>query len=436
MEYQDAIDFLFPLHRFGIRPGLDRVRALLAGLGHPERRLGIVVHIAGTNGKGTVAACIASIFQAAGMRTGLFTSPHLVDFTERMRIDGRQISRSTVAAYCERLKKPVLDEGATFFEATTAMALAWFADEGVHASVIETGMGGRLDATNALKGDIVVIPSIGLDHTAWLGETIAAIAAEKAAIIKPGSRVFTGVVDPEALAPIRDAAARCASPLHLVEPGRSFRVADVRPGRLDIELMVGPGDAYRLSAPLTGSFHATNVALAALAARSAGISQAHVDEGIASLQRTGYRGRLEFVGEHPAIVIDVSHNPAGMEKTVAALREIRSAYRKLHLLVGIASDKDAEGIVRQLAGIADTVVAVPLPSERSLPPGALALLFADAGVEEVRACGSASEGFSLLAGTAASDDMVLVTGSFFLAGELMAEGRWPEQPSSLTGSSR
>lgn len=431
MDYQEAIDFLYPLHRFGIRPGLDRIRELLSGLGSPEERLGRVVHIAGTNGKGTVAACMASIFTSSGRKTGLFTSPHLVDFTERIRIDGRQIPKERVAAYCDRLQGPVKATGATFFEATTAMALAWFAEEGVDASVIETGMGGRLDATNAVRGDIVVIPSIGLDHTAWLGGTVGQIAAEKAAVIKPGSRVYTAVTDPEAFAGIDRAAVACGAPLRVAGRDASFRVAGVWPGRLRLELSCGSGAGLGLEVPLTGSFHASNVALAVMAAMDEGIGRGDIETGLSRIAASGYRARLEQVSARPMVLLDVSHNPEGMERSCQALREIRSGFRDLYVLIGVAADKDAAGIVRPLGELARMVATVGLPTERSLSPEALGSLCRNAGVAEVQVCGSAVEGFDLLLSKAGPEDMILVTGSFFLAGALIEAGRIPAKAGTL-----
>ena len=424
MDYQEAIDFLFPLHRFGIRPGFERVNALLQVLGNPEKRLGKVVHIAGTNGKGTVAACMASIFQASGRNTGLFTSPHLVDFTERIRIDGREISRRKIAEYCTRLKPAVIEHGATFFEVTTAIAFAYFAEEGVDVSVIETGMGGRLDATNVVMGEIVIIPSIGLDHTAWLGETEREIAFEKAAIIKPGSRVYTAVGEGDSLDEIRQAALRSLAELNVVQEDSCYRVLGVRPGQLDLEIRLSPDESLRVQAPLTGSFHAANVTLAAMAAHAAGISGRDIATGLLRLVSTGYRARLECVSSRPLVMLDVSHNPDGMRKTVEALREIRGSFRSLFVLIGVASDKDALGIVRPLVELARLFVTVELPSERTLSAEALGALCIEAGAEEVRVSHTSQEGLDLLCAFAGPEDMILVTGSFFLAGEVTASGRW------------
>lgn len=425
MDYQQAIDFLFPLHRFGIKPGLERIETLLDALGHPERRLGTIVHIAGTNGKGTVASCMASIFRASGRKTGLFTSPHLVDFTERIRIDGQQIGQERVADYCAKLQPAVIETGATFFEATTAMAFAFFADEGVDAAVIETGMGGRLDATNVVKPDIVIIPSIGLDHTEWLGDNLREIAAEKAAIIKPGSRVFTAVPEAaESFGPIREAAEAAGAELHQVEREAAWTVEEVRPEALALRIALGGEEPRQIEVPLTGSFHASNVSLAIMAARSAGISWGHIEAGLAQLGSSGYRARLERIADKPAVMLDVSHNPDGMRKSVQALLEIRDCFRFLYVIIGIAADKDAAGILRHIAPLADEIVSVELPTERSLPAAELARLCLEAGAQQVSACRTAAEALALLDCRVEPEDMILVTGSFYLAGEVLEMERF------------
>ncbi|UWX57909.1 bifunctional folylpolyglutamate synthase/dihydrofolate synthase [Chlorobaculum sp. MV4-Y] len=434
MDYQQAIDFLFPLHRFGIKPGLERIETLLDALGHPERKLGTIVHVAGTNGKGTVASCVASIFSASGRKTGLFTSPHLVDFTERIRIDGQQIGRQRVAEYCTKLQPVVLETGATFFEATTAMAFAFFADEGVDAAVIETGMGGRLDATNVVQSDVVIIPSIGMDHTEWLGGSIPEIAAEKAAIIKPGSRVFTAVPEAgEAFAPIREVAEAAGAELHQVEREAEWSVEEVCPGALALRIALDGGESRQFRAALTGSFHAPNVCLAVMAARSEGISWEHIGDGLARVGASGYRARLERIADKPAVMLDVSHNPEGMQKTVQALLEIRDHFRFLYVIIGVAADKDAAGIVHHIAPVADEIVAVELPTARTLPAEELERLCAESGAQQVSSCRTVAEALEFLDQRVEPEDMILVTGSFYLSGEVAAMERF-RSPGASAGT--
>ncbi|NMW21297.1 MAG: bifunctional folylpolyglutamate synthase/dihydrofolate synthase [Chlorobiaceae bacterium] len=419
MTYQEALDFLYPLHRFGIKPGLDRVYTLLSFLGSPHKRLGLVVHIAGTNGKGTVAAALASIFQQSGRKTALYTSPHLVDFTERMRINGVQIAPEKVAYYCSLCKDVVVDNQLTFFEATTAIAFAWFADEGVDVSIIETGMGGRLDATNILDPQYAVIPSIGMDHTEWLGGTLSLIAAEKAAIIKKGCRVFTAVTEPEALLPIEQQAQLCEAPLFVIGKDMVSRAFSAEPGILELDIRSPLREYPALKVPLTGSFHATNVSLAVLVAEEAGIASQDIYTGLERLLQTGYRARLEKIDTHPTILLDVSHNPDGMRVTVNALLPFRDSYRKIYVMLGLASDKDARAVICELLRLNCTFVPVTIPSERSVPAEELGLLCEHLG-GEATVFSSGREGLHYLRKTAGKDDLILVTGSFYLAGDIIA----------------
>lgn len=418
MNYQEALDFLYPLHRFGMKPGLERADALLEIFGMPHRRLGTIVHIAGTNGKGTTASALAAMFQAAGKKTALYTSPHLVDFTERMRIDGQPISADRVAAYCSALKERVVEVQATFFEATTALAFAWFADEQVEVTVIETGMGGRLDATNVVKSDYAVITSIGRDHTAWLGTTPAMIAREKAAIINPDSRVFTAVADSEALEEIARAAELNGVPLFRLEKDALPIVEGAEPGTLQFSLSTAAAYYRSLCAPLTGAFHASNLSLAVMVAEDAGIGEDAVRRGLRNLLKTGYRARLEKIGTMPDVFLDVSHNADGMRETAAAISVFRHRYRAMHVLIGLASDKEAALVIRHLLPLDAGFSAVTIPSERSIPASELAALLKNEGVDPL-VFDTPLEGFRHMLSEADPHDMILVTGSFFLAGEIL-----------------
>ena len=422
MTYQDALDFLYPLHRFGIKPGLEVVRTLLDHFGAPDKRLGLVVHIAGTNGKGTVAASLASIFQASGKKTALYTSPHLVDFTERMRIDGEPIPRDKVAHYCSLLRDKVTASHYTFFEATTTIAFAWFADEEVEVSIIETGMGGRLDATNVLQSDFAVITSIGLDHTEWLGGTLSLIAAEKAAIIKQGSRVYTAVSEPEAFQPILKMAELSDASLSVAGKDAFCSIVSAEAGELTLDVRTASGYYPALKAPLTGSFHASNVTLAVMVAGDAGVDSEHIYAGLAGLLRTGYRARLEKIGTHPAVLLDVSHNADGMRQTVNAITAFRQTYHQVYVILGLASDKDAVLVIRELSRLQCRFLAVNIPSERSVPAERLGILCNQVN-EDALVFDTGRDALSYLMENTTPDDLILVTGSFYLAGEIIASGR-------------
>ena len=418
MNYQEAIDFLFPLRRFGMKPGLERVLQLLHAVGDPQKRLGKVFHIAGTNGKGTVACALAAIFDAAGHKTGLYTSPHLVSFMERIRVDGKMIPESRVAAYCKALEDEIIDGKATFFEATTAIAFMYFSDMMVDVSVVETGMGGRLDATNVVDSDYVIIPNIGRDHTNWLGDTIGEIAVEKAAIIKKGSRVYTAVKDPAALKPLLDRADAVGAEVTVLQDVAECVVHTTAIGKLGFSLKAPGFDMLNLDAPVTGDFHALNLSLAVMAACDAGIEQSAIRQGLLSIKKSGYGARLERLRRHPDLLLDVSHNPEGIEKSVEVLRSIQDTYCKVYAVLGLVRDKDAREMVRRLKKLTNTVITVNLSSEKGMSSAELGDLCRDEGFR-VTVAATAREALDVVHGIAGKDDLILITGSFYLAGEVM-----------------
>lgn len=418
MTYQEAIDFLFPLHRFGMKPGLVRVGELMERADGPHKRLGKVVHIAGTNGKGTVASALAAIWSRAGYRTGLYTSPHLLSYTERIRIDGVPISPQQVAEYCTDIRDAVTDVGATFFEATTAIAFMHFAAMRVDVSVIEVGMGGRLDATNVVEADNVVIPSISMDHTGWLGNTIGKIAGEKAAVIKQGATVYTAVEDDSALSVIRDRAAAVGATVVTLEGAAAIDVHSVEMGRLMFSIETSGRSFANLQAPLTGRFHAANLSLAVLLAINAGIEENAIRQGLLSLTAAGYRARLERVSRKPDIVVDVSHNPDGIEKSVATMHGLCGGYRDVYVLLGLVRDKETDEIIRRLKPLTDTVIAVGMQTGRGMDAEELAERCRSEGFG-VPFTGPLQESLDYIGEAAGKDDLVLITGSFYLAGEAL-----------------
>ncbi|HED30279.1 MAG TPA: bifunctional folylpolyglutamate synthase/dihydrofolate synthase, partial [Prosthecochloris aestuarii] len=403
----------------GMKPGLERVFRLLDRLGSPQEHECLVVHIAGTNGKGTVASVVASMFQAAGKRTGLYTSPHLISFRERIRVDGQMISGDDVASLVSLMKEGIEQEQATFFEATTALAFEYFRRQQVEVMVLETGMGGRLDATNVTRPRYVVIPSISRDHTRWLGDTIQGIAAEKAAVIKPGTEVYTAVEDSEALGPIMKRTDETGAVLHQLCDEVSIELEGHSLGSLQFTLTT-PGRVYHsLVAPLTGLFHISNLALAVLVAEHAGLTDTEIREGLRLMRRTGYRARLEVISRDPCtIVLDVSHNAAGIERSIDALLEVCSSTGNRCVVLGLADDKDATGIAGHLARFADEVLTVNLPVERSMDAERLAEACRSHGIA---ASGRTSvcEALDEARGKAGPGGIVLVTGSFYLAGEVV-----------------
>jgi dihydrofolate synthase/folylpolyglutamate synthase len=408
--------------RAGMRLGLDRIEALLAALGRPEAGLRIL-HIGGTNGKGSVAALSAAILQAAGLRTGLYTSPHLLGVTERVRIDGRAIPEEVLARHAARIA-PALEAGAaTFFEAMTAVALAAFAEAGVDAAVLEVGLGGRFDATNVGQPLVSVVTRIDYDHQEFLGKRLADIAGEKAGIIRGGT-ALSAAQAPEVLAVIE---ARCrAVGVPLLVEGRELRVdvaaSDLAGHRVALR---GPGWAYddvRLALP--GLFQPANAVLGVGAVRAfAAASGLPVPEAAvrAGCARVRWPGRFQVIPGapgRPAIVLDGAHNPAGAAALAASLRH-HFAGRRLALVVGVSADKDRAGILKPLAPLAARIYLAPADHPRATPPKELVEELPPTGADVVLA-GSPAEALERALGEPGLE-VVCVAGSLFLVADAL---RW------------
>lgn len=386
MTYTEATEFLYGLRRFGWRPGLATIQRLLTLLDDPQAGVP-AFHIGGTNGKGSTAAMLAAMLRAARYRTGLYTSPHLLSFAERIRVDGEPIGEAEIVALTERLKTlctahfaaettaPAADllPHPTFFELTTAMAFLHFRRRAVEAAVVEVGLGGRLDATNVLQPCVAVITNIALDHQEYLGRTLAEIAAEKAGIVKPGVPIVTAARG-DALTVIRQAAARLQSPVICVPESYRWAVTDSSLGGQTFNLD-GPRERYEgLRVALAGRHQIENAVLAVAVAETAR------DQGIpldTSAIRRGladavWPGRLQVLQGRPRIILDGAHNPAGTEALAAFLTEHRARLGRLVLVFGVLQDKDWETMLGHLGPLADEIVLTHPPSQRGTDPAALA----------------------------------------------------------------
>ena len=408
MTYEETLAHIYSLRRFGIKPGLGRVAALLERLGNPQERLR-VVHVAGTNGKGSTAAFLASILTAGGCRAGLFTSPHLTRFTERIRIDGAEIPEDAVCRLAGEVMAAA-PEGTTFFEIVTAMALLHFAGEQVEIAILEAGMGGGSDATSAAAGILSIITPVALDHCEWLGDSLAAIAREKAGIIRPGRPVVLAEQPAEVLDVMGERSMALGSAL--VRFGSDFSASWGTDG-LDYR---GMGRTLSGLAPgIGGRYQAVNAATALAAAEllAAGypVSDAALRNGI-SLAR--WPGRMEYFPGPPRLILDGAHNPAGARALAESLAGV--ARRRLIVVAGVMGDKDADGILAPLLPLADEVVAVTPAVERGLPSAELAALCRRRGVS-VADGGGVPEGLALARTMAAAEDLILVCGSLFTVGE-------------------
>ena len=419
MRYEQTIDYLYRLQWHGIRLDLGPAERLLDAAGRPHERYR-VIHVGGTNGKGSTAAMLASMLGAAGYSVGLYTSPHLIDFTERIRVDGRPIGRDQVVGLTEDLRAVLpADIEPTFFEFTTAMAFLAFARAAVDVAVVEVGMGGRLDATNVVRPLVSVVTNVDLDHQRYLGDTVGAIAREKAGIIKPGVPVVTGAAHPDALAVLAEVAAGRGSSLTVV--GRDVRVTGLSPALFAYEGVVERLDG--LTCPLLGRHQMTNAATALAAiehARDRGlfVPSDAIRRGLA---RVRWEGRLEVVKSRPLILVDGAHNPAGADALAEFLRAERARRPGARLVVvfGILAEKDLRGIIDRVGPLADEVVLTESGYHRAASVEALRTAASSLTVP-VRLVPDLARAVEETEARLAADDWCVVTGSLYTVGEVKA----------------
>lgn len=417
-SYRSCLDWLFARHRFVMKPGLERVERLLEAAGRPDRAFRIV-HVAGTNGKGSTSTMIARVLTEHGLRTGLYTSPHVVDFTERITVDGAPIPPPTVLEIVERLK-PAADEiEATFFEIVTAAAAVHFAERGADLVVAEVGLGGRLDATNALDSALSVITRIALDHTDVLGGSLASIAAEKAGIVRDGGVVVCGA-EGDALDVIRGAAA--ARRARLVDIAAASRLGEARVGAngsvFDVECLGTRYESLRVS--MLGRHQIANARAALVALHElAGLGAFRLSEAALrrGLSEAGVLGRLQILERRPTVVADVAHNPDAAAALAAAVDEVFD-FDRLIVVLGIMADKDARGFLGALADITDSLVAMRPSTPRAAAPEDVAAAAGELGIP-ARVVPSAGAALRSALDEAREGDLVLVTGSHYTVGDVL-----------------
>ena len=409
MNYQDTLNYLYdstPMFQqvggSAYKEGLDNTLALDEHLGHPHRQFR-TIHVAGTNGKGSCAHTLAAILQEAGYRTGLYTSPHLVDFRERIRVNGRPIPERYVIQFVEKERAFFEPLHPSFFELTTAMAFRYFADEGVDVAVIEVGLGGRLDCTNIIRPDLCIITNISLDHTQFLGHTLAQIAREKAGIIKTGIPVIIGETTSETRPVFVQKAHEVHAPIYFAEEN----------DREDY-----PGLEYELK----GFYQRKNTrtlltALPLLKEAGYRIDEQCVRRGFAHVvELNGLMGRWQKLQESPTLVCDTGHNVGGMTYIAQQLRQ--QTYRTLHIVIGMVNDKDIRGVLKLLPREA-TYYFTRASVKHALPEQELAHLAAEAGLQgdcypDVPTAVKAAQEKSL------PEDFIFVGGSNFIVADLLA----------------
>jgi dihydrofolate synthase/folylpolyglutamate synthase len=432
-RYQQALTWWYGAVNYEVRTPvpddlrLDRMRTLLHRLGDPHQRLR-VLHVAGSKGKGSTSAMLATVLRHAGYRTGLFTSPHLCRVEERIQVDGEPINREELTALLEDVRTAVDTEPAlapTFFEIATAVGFLHFQRRRVEAAVVEVGLGGRFDSTNVCRPAVAFITSISFDHTQLLGNRLATIAMEKAGIIKPGVPTISGVVVPEARAVIERTCTTRGSPLRQLgvdfwyryEPGEVTTDSLRRPR---VEISTWQRTWPRLDLGLLGEHQAANAAVAlqgieVLQSTGYCISDSAVCTGLAGVE---WPARLEVIARRPLVVLDCAHNVASAVALAETLRESFPARRRLLVFAG-SSDKDLAGMLAVLAPhFAHAYLTRYGNNPRSVPPETLATLLPVDAALSVTLCSTAAEAWRAAQSAASPDDLICVTGSVFLAGEL------------------
>ncbi|MGA8664183.1 MAG: Mur ligase family protein [Thermoplasmata archaeon] len=443
--YRATLDSLFARRRFGIRPGLEVTNAILAAHGSPQRRFPSL-HVTGSKGKGSTAAFAEAVLRAHALRTGLFTSPHLASFRDRIQVDRTAIPPEAVVAGVARIDatarrlehERVIDRPPTFFEVTTVLALDWFAEQAVEAAVVEVGMGGRLDSTNVLASRVGVITTIELEHTELLGPDVGAIAREKSGIFHPGMTGVLGPLPPAAAAVAESEADRAGVPLwHL---GREFRYdhRTLSESGQQVDLHLPGRTLERVAVPLWGTFQAANLACAVAASARFLTSldrELFVEATRRGLAKVEWPGRLERVGRRPDLYYDVAHTPDSARAIAESLGELLplSDPGENAIVFGCLRGKDVARILDALSPLARTLVIVPVRSERSL--SATDIRVEAAGrFPRIVAARSAEEGVRMGRAATGPEGFTLVVGSDYLIGELMRPDGGVEPDLSDPGS--
>ena len=429
LNFQQAALWLYGLQRFGVKLGLEKVTGLLEELGNPHRSF-VSTHIAGTNGKGTAAAAADSVLRGHGLRTGLFTSPHLVNLTERVRVDGARVPEEFVSTWVERWRDYVESRRVTFFEVVTALAFDWFRQSNTLAAVVEVGMGGRFDATNVVTPAVGLVTSIGLEHTRYLGDTIAKIAAEKGGIAKTGVPLISGENRAEALEAIRREASLAGADLLLLDDIVRYEVLEIGPQGSRF-IYRSPGlELEEVAAPLVGAQAVRNLCLGIAGAehtlRALGITPDPVKTRD-SLARLNWPGRFHRVTSPGGaeLVLDVAHNPPAAAKLRENLELVYPGMRPT-FIVALAGDKDFSHFLEHLLplahgfifpevdfGRADTGSGAAQPEKLAAEAAKLS-----GSAKNIVACGPMAEALELARG---ADSPVVVTGSFHTVGAALVE---------------
>jgi dihydrofolate synthase/folylpolyglutamate synthase len=418
MTYRQAADYLFHRQQKGVKFGLESIRALLDRTGSPEKSYPSV-HIAGTNGKGSTAAMLESVLRSAGYRTGLYTSPHLIDMRERIRVNGSPISKTNVVRWLERFKRDVESAGASYFEALTAMAFYYFALRKIDIAVIETGLGGRLDATNVIHPLLTIITEIGIDHTHFLGNTLGSIAREKAGILKKDVPCIAGTKQKKVQGIIEEHAADKSCTIVFSQATVRIRNLICTDEGSWFDADTGSSKYQDLRLKLLGIHQIDNARMVLAAAdelrkRGYTIPEKAVRRG---LQKVAWRARLEIVRRDPIVLLDSAHNPSGIQTLVQAIRTL-FRYNRLILVFGVLQDKDYRRMLKTISPLADKIILTRPRSERAADPKFIAGLDCLGG-KNVAVIPEIPQAWKAALRAAHKRDLVCGTGSMYFVGEVL-----------------
>ncbi len=411
--YNRCLKTMYGLRRFGIILGLETIKGILNGLGNPQNNF-VCIHVAGTNGKGSVASALASILHESGYKVGLYTSPHLVRFNERICINNRQISDADIVKSYEAVQQVHHgDRSPTFFEFATAMALYEFGRQRVDWAVIETGMGGRFDATNVIQPALSVITNVSMEHRDYLGNTLAQITREKAGIIKQGAPVVTAIKQKQAQAVVLRIAGKKSAPLFIL--GKNFKVRRHRAGEFSYYGIENTW--HNMHTPLLGHYQVENAALAIAACEllnkdKAEISKKNIQDG---LTKTRWPGRLEIVSDHPFVILDGAHNLIAARNLAKFLSE-NLAHRQITLVVGILDDKPYGAMLKSLLPVCSRAIITRAKTDRALAPQRLYAL-ARKIISDVTIMPGVAAAVRKAVETARPDEVICIAGSLYVVGE-------------------
>ena len=423
--YTEALDYIYDLTKYGIKLGLNNIKYLLFLLGDPHKKIKII-HVAGTNGKGSTASFISSILQSDGYKVGLYTSPHLVDFTERININNKQINRKKVSELLERIK-PFIEKVAqtpsyghpTFFEVITSLAFLYFFEEQVDFLVLEVGLGGRLDATNVCEPLISVITHIDYDHMDKLGNSLEEITREKGGIIKPERTVISSKQYREAQNEIKRIADEKNSLIYSSGKEINYEIvkSDIKGVVFDLEGIYH--NFKNLHTPLLGRHQADNATTAIAAVEALKISGIDISQKAirAGLEKVKWTGRLEVIQNNPTLLLDGAHNPNGVKIMLQALEEIFS-YQRLILVLGICTDKDYKKMIQILAPNADLIIATKAKTPRAAPPQTIVKEAAQyINENKIMVTKNIPQAINCALSNSKEDDLICITGSLYTVGE-------------------